>query len=102
MKKFILITLSCVFMVVLSGCVKTPTNIIASTNLNTFAQCLTDAGAKMYGTAACSHCLAQKVLFGDSFQYVNYIDCQEDPNACTDANINKVPTWAFADDTQTV
>ena len=101
MKK-IIIALVFVSLLVLVGCVKTPTDVTTSTNLDAFAQCLTDAGIKMYGTDTCSHCIDQKALFVDSFQYVDYIDCQQDPNACTDANIEKVPTWEFADGTQEV
>ncbi|MEI8253857.1 MAG: hypothetical protein WCG25_09235 [bacterium] len=37
----------------------------------------------MYGTETCSHCIAQKELFGDSFKYINYIDCVKDPNSCS-------------------
>jgi len=54
----------------------------------------------MYGTATCPHCLAQKELFGDSFQYINYTDCVENPNACQ--GIDRVPTWEFKDGTQEV
>ena len=35
---------------------------------DTFAKCLTENNATMYGTEWCSHCKAQKELFGKSFQ----------------------------------
>ena len=47
----------------------------------------------MYGTEWCPHCKNQKALFGNSFQYINYIDCDKDRNACRDAEITGYPTW---------
>ncbi|MBW2971914.1 hypothetical protein KY359_02660 [Candidatus Woesearchaeota archaeon] len=58
-----------------------------------FAQCLTEKGAVMYGAYWCSHCKAQKADFGDAFQYVNYVECTEDPDACTEAGIGGFPSW---------
>jgi hypothetical protein len=49
----------------------------------------------MFGTATCSHCLAQKKLFGDSFKYVNYTDCIVAPTMCS--NVAAIPTRLFAD-----
>ena len=40
-------------------------------NYDSFAQCLTDNGAVMYGTYWCSYCNAQKGDFGDAFIYFN-------------------------------
>jgi len=58
-----------------------------------FAKYLTAQGVKMYGTEWCPHCKTQKALFGDSFQYIDYIDCDKESKACLDANINGFPTW---------
>ncbi len=58
-----------------------------------FAQYLTEQGVKMYGTEWCSHCKNQKKLFGESFQYVDYIDCDRNKKACTDAGVRGYPTW---------
>ena len=58
-----------------------------------FAQYLTEQGAIMYGTEWCPHCKNNKVIFGNSFQYINYIDCDKDRNACRDAGISSYPTW---------
>ncbi len=65
-----------------------------------FAQCLTDEGAKFYGTFWCSHCSDQKAIFGDSIQYVNYIECStpdkmQQTQICIDAGIDSYPTWDF-------
>tara|TARA_Y100000310_G_scaffold319200_1_gene374189 strand:+ start:625 stop:1002 length:378 start_codon:yes stop_codon:yes gene_type:complete len=58
-----------------------------------FAQYLTEQGVIMYGTEWCPHCKNNKELFGNSFQYVNYIDCDRNRDACADANIRGYPTW---------
>jgi foldase protein PrsA len=68
-------------------------------NLDTFAKCLTDNGAKMYGAYWCSHCNAQKTMFGESVQYITYIECavegkpQVQTSECTTAGITGYPTW---------
>lgn len=58
-----------------------------------FAQCLSDNGAVMYGTYWCSHCKAQKAEFGDAFSYVDYVECTENPDVCTEAGIRGYPSW---------
>lgn len=73
-----------------------------------FAKCLTQNGAKFYGAWWCSHCQNQKKLFGDSFQYVNYVECEQTPgtsrgsltDTCKTAQIASFPTWIFADGTR--
>ncbi len=66
------------------------------------AQCLTEKGTKMYGAYWCPHCQAQKKLFGNSFQYVTYLECAEpggqgQTQVCQDAKIEGYPTWEFGD-----
>jgi hypothetical protein len=73
-----------------------------TSRLDTFAQCLTSKQLKMYGAYWCPHCAEQKEMFGDSFQYVPYIECgvrgSRDPApACVQAGIKHFPTWQFAD-----
>jgi len=65
--------------------------------LDSFAQCLTEKNVTMYGSATCSHCLNEKKLFGDSFQYVRYVECMKQPNVCVAAGIEGVPTWVLGD-----
>jgi parvulin-like peptidyl-prolyl isomerase len=68
-------------------------------NLDNFAKCLTDKGVKFYGAYWCPHCENNKELFGDSFQYVTYVECavegqpQVQTEACNDAGISGYPTW---------
>jgi len=65
----------------------------AKANYDNFAKCLAERGAVMYGTEWCPHCKEQKSLFGSSFQYVNYIDCDKYKQKCEDAGIEGYPTW---------
>jgi len=58
-----------------------------------FAKCLTEKGWAMYGAAWCSHCQAQKALFGTSFQYIKYVECPDNVQLCTDKGVNGYPTW---------
>ena len=102
MKKFSMFLIAVTGVILLAGCGKTPavTTTTATGNLDTFAQCLTKANVKMFGTSTCSHCLAQKKLFGESFKYVNYTDCIVAPTMC--ANVASIPTWLFSDGTTLV
>lgn len=60
---------------------------------DTFAQCLASKDLTMYGAVWCSHCKAQKALFGDSFKYVPYVECTEKPDECVAKGIEGYPTW---------
>ena len=77
-----------------------------SRRYDTFAQCLTSKGAKMYGAFWCPHCAEQKELFGSSFKYAPYIECgiqgsRALAQTCQDVKIQKFPTWIFPDGTRT-
>ncbi len=69
----------------------------------TLAKALTAQGVKVYGTYWCAYCQKQKAMFGDAWQYVNYVECADTKNpnkqtqACIDAKIEGYPTWIFAD-----
>ena len=69
-----------------------------SDKLDAFAKCLTQRNATMYGSFVCSHCDDQRKMFGDSFKYVNYVECSQmglpqDAHACQSAEIRFTPTW---------
>ena len=56
----------------------------------------------MYGAYWCPHCINQKKSFGDSWKYVNYIECslpggQGQTEICQQAGITGYPTWEFQD-----
>jgi glutaredoxin len=57
-----------------------------------FAQCLTDKGVIMYGTEWCSFCSRQKNLFGNSFNYINFVDCDKNKEKCLLEGITGYPT----------
>ncbi len=67
------------------------------------AECVSQKGAKMYGTYWCPHCQKQKKLFGSAFSKIDYIECsppenpREQTQPCKDAGILSYPTWVFAD-----
>jgi thiol-disulfide isomerase/thioredoxin len=76
----------------------------ATTPYDSFAQCLTDAGAKFYGAYWCPHCQEQKKLLQNS-KKLPYIECstpngQAQTQVCMDAKITGYPTWEYADGTR--
>ena len=71
-----------------------------------FAKCLTEKEVVMYGAYWCSHCQAQKKLFGDAWEEVNYVECDArgdngNPDLCTEKGVTGYPTWIFADGSRT-
>lgn len=67
-----------------------------------FAQCITNSGAKFYGTFWCSHCNNQKKMFGKSVKKLPYVECSTPDGKnqlpiCKDNNIEGYPTWVFSD-----
>ena len=67
-----------------------------------FAQCLTTSGVTMYGAYWCPHCANQKQRFGNSFQYVNYVECDQrgddaNPALCEEKGVNSYPMWEMPD-----
>lgn len=101
MKKiYFFVTCLIVGVFIITGCTNSS---VPSGKYDAFAQCLTDAGVKMYGASWCTHCKDQKDAFGDSFSKVTYVECATpgNPNVmtqeCKDAGIEGYPTWAFSD-----
>ena len=71
------------------------------TPYDTFAQCISDSGAKFYGAYWCPHCQSQKKLFNNS-KKLPYVECstpngQAQVQECIEAKITSYPTWIFAD-----
>ena len=71
----------------------TQSNDIPPTKYDAFAQCLASKKLTMYGATWCSHCKAEKALFGESFKYVPYVECTENPNECLAKGVEAYPTW---------
>lgn len=74
-------------------------------NLDLFAQCLSDKGVKFYGAFWCPHCQATKKMFGAAQDKLPYVECSTPDTrsqlpVCTQAGIERYPTWIFADKTR--
>lgn len=65
--------------------------------LDAFAKCITDKGGAMYGAYWCPHCQNEKAAFGDSFKYINYVECTVKTDECTAKGVQSFPTWIFSD-----
>lgn len=63
---------------------------------DTFAKCLSDKKLTMYGAYWCPHCQNQKKEFGTSFDYVPYVECTQQVDACKAAGVVGYPTWIDA------
>ena len=61
--------------------------------MDSFAKCLTQHNATMYGALWCSHCNHQKEMFGNSVKYIHFIDCDKYKDTCEKNNIIGYPTW---------
>lgn len=64
------------------------------------AKFMTEKGMILYGAYWCPHCQDQKKLFGDAFQYVDYVECDAqgpnpNPDECTARGIEGYPTWIY-------
>ena len=67
-----------------------------------YAKCVSESGAKFYGTFWCSHCQNQKKMFGEDAKYLPYIECSTpdgrgQTKECVDDGIEAYPTWIFKD-----
>lgn len=67
-----------------------------------FAQCLTEKGAVMYGSAWCSHCNEEKITFGNAFKFINYIECPDNTQLCIDKGIRGYPSWSIGTSTELI
>ena len=71
------------------------------------AKCLTAKGVVEYGAFWCPTCAKQKKLFGEAYQYINYIECDPrddagQPDLCLEKEVEKYPDWEFPDGTRLV
>lgn len=71
----------------------------SSETLENLAKCLSEKGAKLYGTSGCGYCKKQKEMFRDAASYLPYIDCTDEKTKylCEEAKIGPVPSWDFPD-----
>jgi len=67
-----------------------------------FAKCISNTSTTFFGAFWCPHCHDQKNEFGNSAQYLPYVECSL-PDAsgqtkvCIDNKIQEYPTWRFPD-----
>ena len=71
-----------------------------------FAKCIANTSTTFFGAFWCPHCHDQKNEFGNSAQYLPYVECSL-PDAsgqtqvCIDNKIQEYPTWRFSDGSET-
>lgn len=68
--------------------------------LDAFAQCISDSGAKYYGAFWCPNCKNQEARFGRSAKLLPRIECSTPDGkgqlpVCREAKIEGYPTWDF-------
>jgi thiol-disulfide isomerase/thioredoxin len=74
----------------------------ANGKYDAFAKCIANTSTTFYGAFWCPHCQAQKKDFGNSAEYLPYVECSL-PDAsgqtqvCIDKGIQSYPTWYFPD-----
>jgi hypothetical protein len=71
-----------------------------------FAKCIANTSTTFYGAFWCPHCHDQKNEFGDSAQYLPYVECSlpdgsGQTQVCIDKGIQSYPTWYFPDGSTT-
>ena len=95
----VLIAVVIVFAIINNTSKKTPTGFY-----DTFAGCVTNKGAVMYGLYYCSHCQEEKATFGDSFKFIKYIECTDQANnkLCLDNGVDAFPTWLVGTSTKII
>lgn len=67
----------------------------AQSKYDVFAQCLAQKEVTMYGADWCPLCQNEKKAFGDSFRFVPYVECPDNPQRCLEEGIEGYPTWVF-------
>jgi hypothetical protein len=104
--KFIIFIIILVVIISVVGIITAPkTKTTKYSNLDKFAQCINNSGAKFYGTFWCSFCNKQKEMFGTAKQYLPFIECssadgRSQLEVCNKEGIDGYPTWKFIDGTE--
>lgn len=69
--------------------------------LKNTAKCIGEK-ATIYTSESCIYCKKQEKMFGDNYQYLNIVDCKEEPQKCIEADITGTPTWVLEDGTKLI
>lgn len=98
-QKIIVISCIAISLIIIAGFVYTSSK---PGNLDSFAACLKEKKAVFYGAFWCSHCQNQKKMFGNSMNFLPYVECstadgKEQLKICQDKKISSYPTWEFSD-----
>jgi hypothetical protein len=88
-----LLILTIMFLTCLAGTAGCTYVCAEEINAEELAKELSSQGWVMYGTERCPWCIKQKEEFSDAFRYINYVDCEENRQACIDAGIKGIPCW---------
>ena len=56
------------------------------------AKCIGE-NSEFYVRLGCTHCEAQKEMFGEYVSYLNTVDCFFEREICTQKGIEATPTW---------
>jgi hypothetical protein len=91
-KKMFLIIVGIVIVITIAGWSLTG-HFVKTGNYDNFAKCLAQKGTTMYGAEWCGNCKQQKEMFGESFNYVNYVECPDNQALCEQMGIQVYPTW---------
>ena len=57
------------------------------------AECMTANGAVVYGSRGCSITRKQMALFEEGARHLNYVDCNDHRDQCSQNRIDYYPTW---------
>jgi len=76
-------------------------------SIDALAKCMTEKGVVEYGAFWCQNCAKQKKMFGSSYKYIKYIECDprgenEQAELCIEKKVEKYPDWEFADKSRLV
>ncbi len=77
-------------------------NFIPNPKMASFAECVANSGAKLYGAFWCPHCISQRLALGVAQNKLPYVECSNSDataqtEACVSKKIDRYPTWIFAD-----
>lgn len=83
-----------------SGSVAGTTTNENSDYLEKLAKFMTDQGMVIYGSYQSPETKSQKDLFGESSQFLNYVECDAtgtsaNSDECISQNVNVYPTWIY-------
>ena len=94
--KFIIVSLSLVTLLLVGGVALIARQPKSNPAMDSFVKCLAEKKLVMYGAYWCPHCINQKKLFGESVQYLSYVECTQQTKLCLEQKIEGYPTWIDA------